>query len=99
MKKLFYVVAAIASITGGEWMARVLFHITGPDEITTACAMLIAFAITAAYRLAVIRPSEKAAIRMARYEGRRNEKFARIEADNFMLRYEIYREDIGRRDS
>lgn len=98
MKKLFYVVAAIASITGGEWMARTLFKITGPDEITMACAAMIAFAIGAAYRIVVSRPSEQAAVRMARYEGRRDEKFAEIEANNFMLMYELYREDIGRRD-
>lgn len=98
MKRLFFVVAAIASIAGGEAMAKALFGITGPDELATACAILIAAVIYTAYEIINRRPSEKVAVRLARYEDRRDRKFAEIEANNFMLRYELYSQDIERRE-
>ena len=67
MKKLFIIVSAISSVCGGEAMAQHIFGATGPDEITGACSILIAFAIGAAYtilggipeKIAVTAPSEK----------------------------------------
>ena len=99
MKKLFLIVSAIASIAGGEALARFLFNVTGPDEVTTACAILIAAAIGGAYHLITARPSEAAAVRLAKYEGRRDQRFAEIDANNFMLKYEIYSADLERRGS
>lgn len=109
MKPLFFVVSVIASIFGGQAMAVYIFGVTGPDEMTTACAVFIAAVIIAAYEMVTAKPKEAEAVKGKTAEEQREERrltegiipFNEKEGKAFLRRYESYRKDFleGRRDA
>ena len=99
MKKLFVIVSAIASIAGGELIARALFHVTGPDDIVTACCVMVAVAIGSAYYILGGIP-EEIAVKAPIVQKEKEvipEPFTEAEAKLFMFEYELARQDLERR--